>query len=208
MDTAADSRIEVFKTQIQNKIDTTLAEFADGNISREQFHAIYAHYSSQLTMIEEAVTATRNGETPALKGKANETIAIRTAHMGKAVGLVIYHNKSGMFVETLGQFDVPPSRIAPTLNDFSFMMEGRRMIERRIEKIGMKQWLLFAAGKHTCVVTIFHNEPSPQQSREIERLHHDFEVANEAQISGGRVDPTKLAYPFLVFIQQKLSTKK
>lgn len=207
MDTAANSRIETLKTQIQTKIDSTLAEFADGKISREQFHAIYAHYSSQLSMIEEAFAAT-NGENPALAGKPNETIAIRTAHMGKAIGLVIYHNKSGMFVETLGQFDVPPSRIAPTLNDFSSMMDSRRLIERRIEKIGMKQWLLFAAGKHTCVVTIFHNEPSPQQSREIERLHHDFEVANEAQLSSGRVDPTKLAYPFLVFIQQKLNPKK
>lgn len=219
MDAAARTRMDALRSTIHSKISHVLTEFADGNLSREQFHAIYEHYSSQLNMVDEAVAMaenadngssvdgggfTTNGAGSLLHAKPGDTIAIRHAHMGKAVGLVIYHNKSGMFVETLGQFDVPPSRIAPTLNDFSTLMDTKRLIDRRIEKIGMKQWLLFAAGKFTTVVTLFHNEPSPLQNREIERLHHDFEIANEVQLMNGRVDPSKLAYPFLVFIQQKL----
>jgi len=201
MDSSTQTRAESMKRDIQTKIQTVLAEFADGTLSREQFHAIYAHYSNQLSFLESAIAETENG---AVAPKAGETIAIRTAHMGKAMGLVIYHHKSGMFVETLGTFDVPPSRIAPTLNDFSMLMDTNKLIDRRIEKIGMKQWLLFAPGKTTTVVTLFHNEPSPHQSREIERLHHDFEVANAAMLASGRIDPTKLAYPFMVFVQQKL----
>ncbi|MDX2161729.1 MAG: hypothetical protein SF162_10420 [bacterium] len=201
MDTAARSKTEALKEQIQRKIQTVLAEFADGTLSREQFHAIYAHYSDQLSMIEAALNTGNDAEGI---GKPNETIAIRASFMGKAIGLVIYHHKSGMFVETLGQFDVPPSRIAPTLNDFSLMTDAGKLIDRRIEKIGMKQWLLFAPGKYTTIVTLFQNEPSPHQSRELERLHHDFEVANGALLTAGRVDSSKLAYPFVVFVQQKL----
>ncbi len=124
--------------------------------------------------------------------------------MGKATGLMIYHNKSGMFVDTLGNFDIPSGRIASILNDFSQMMEEERLIDRRVEHVGEREWLLFAAGTYTTIVTLFHNEPSPEQSREIERLHHDFEVANQRQLGLPRVDSSKLAYPFLVFIQQKL----
>ncbi len=211
MDATARTKMEVLKAQIQAKISKILAEFAEGKLSREQFHAIYEHYSAQLTMVDDAITMAEtasskghDNDVTLVNGKPGETIAIRHAHMGKAIGLVIYHNKSGMFVETLGAFDVPPSRIAATLNDFSLMMETKRLIDRRIEKIGMKQWLMFAAGKYTTIVTLFHNEPSPQQSREMERLHYDFEVANEVHLQGARVDPSKLAYPFLVFIQQKL----
>ncbi|MFN8530269.1 MAG: hypothetical protein U0670_16845 [Anaerolineae bacterium] len=202
MDATARSKTEALKTQIQTKIQTVLAEFADGTLSREQFHAIYAHYSDQLSFLEAALSA--GDEANSLGGKPNETIAIRASHMGKAIGLVIYHHKSGMFVETLGQFDVPPSRIAPTLNDFSLLMDSKKLIDRRVEKIGIKQWLLFAPGRHTTIVTLFQNEPSPHQSRELERLHHDFETANDALLAARRVDPTKLAMPFLVFVQQQL----
>jgi hypothetical protein len=61
---------------------------------------------------------------------------------------------------------------------------------------------LFAAGTYTTVVALFHNDPSAAQSHEIARLHHDFEVANERQLTSRRVNASKLAYPFLVFIEE------
>jgi hypothetical protein len=194
-------KIEAFRVQTQMKVVTLLEEFAAGKINREQFHAVYAHHSSQLQIADQALQEDTAG---GFEPTAGQTIAIRQAHMGKAIGLMIYHNKSGMFVDTLGAFDIPSARIAAILNDFSQMMEEERLIDRRIEHFGERQWLLFGAGRHTTVVTLFHNEPSPAQSREIERLHHDFEVANQRQLSSFRVDASKLAYPFLVFVQQKL----
>ena len=124
--------------------------------------------------------------------------------MGKAVGMTIYNNRSGTLLETLGDFEVPPDKLAPILNDFSLMMESGKLVEREVRKIGAKQWLLFAAGRFTTVVTLFHNEPSEQQSREIERLHHDFELANRWFLRSGETDKTKLAYPFMTFVQKKI----
>lgn len=199
------AKIAIFKAQTQNKIATLLTEFSEGKISREQFHAVYAHYSSQLELAE---VAEHMGAAEALDEAGGKTIGIRQAHMGKAIGLIIYHNRSGRFVETMGTFDVAPARLAVTLNDFTQLMDAGKMIDRRTEKIAEKRWLLFAAGQYTTVITLFHHEPSSDQSREIERLHHDFETANGHMLEQRVVDGRKLAYPFLVFVQKKLGNKE
>jgi hypothetical protein len=188
--------IQAMKALLEEKIQKLLAEFAEGKINREQFHVIYARYDSQLGAIQQGF---------AIAGNPGETIGIRHAHMGKAVGLAIYHHKSGTFVDTLGQFEVSPQQIAPILNDFTQMMAENRYMERRVVQAGENAWLIFAPGKYTTVITLFYKEPSAQQGREIERLHHDFEVANDAALSMLHIDKSKLAYPFLVFVQQKLT---
>ncbi|HLU10207.1 MAG TPA: hypothetical protein VK003_11110 [Oceanobacillus sp.] len=200
----AHARMEQFRNQIQEKIMKSLTEFSEGKLSREQFHAIYEHYDVQLKMAEQALQAGKAENIGAAQG---QTFAVRQAHMGKAIGLLIYHNKSGLLLDTLGHFDIPTERISPILNDFSMMMEARVMVDRRVEKMAEKQWLLLAAGRYTTIVTLFQNEPSQEQVREIERLHHDFEVANEVHLSAPSVDSSRLAYPFLVFIQQRFSPR-
>jgi hypothetical protein len=198
------SKIQAMKAQIQEKIQKLLAEFADGAISREQFHAVYERYTSQLSMAEMAMRSSSPDMVMGMVQDGTSTLVVKEKHMGKAVGMTIYNNRSGTLLETLGDFDVPPEKLSPILNDFSLMMDSGKLVEREVRKIGAKQWLLFAAGNFTTVVTLFHNEPSEQQSREIERLHHDFEQANGSFFNKGQVDASKLAYPFLVFVQQKM----
>jgi hypothetical protein len=197
-------KVKAFKATIQQKIQKLISEFADGAISREQFHAIYERYTSQLALAD---MASVSGAPDAVIGLVQEgppTIAVKEAHMGKAIGMTIYNNRNGTLLETLGDFDVPPDKLAPILNDFTMLMESGKRVEREVRKIGAKQWLMFAAGKYTTVVTLFHNEPSELQSREIERLHHDFEEANRTFFQNAQVDANKLAYPFLVFVQKKM----
>lgn len=189
-----------FIAQIKTKIDSLLSEFATGKLNREQFHAVYDHYSSQLRMAESALNA---GETMA-QVDSPATVAIMESRMGKALGVVIYNNRNGTTVETLGDFDVPPSRVSAILNDFTMLIETGKAIEHRIEKVDTTHWLLFVGGQHTTIVTLFRNEPSLQQAREMERLHRDFESANQHYFKSAQFDATKLAYPFLVFIQRKL----
>src|SRR5258706_11392471 len=198
------NKIQAMKAQIQEKIQKLLTEFADGTISREQFHAVYERYTSQLAMAEMAMRSSSPDMVMGMVQDGTTTLVVKEKHMGKAIGMTIYNNRSGTLLETLGDFDVPPDKLSPILNDFSLMMDSGKLVEREVRKIGAKQWLLFAAGKFTTVVTLFHNEPSEQQSREIERLHHDSERANASFFNKGQVDASKLAYPFLVFVQQKM----
>jgi hypothetical protein len=83
-------------------------------------------------------------------------------------------------------------------------MEEGKLIDRRTEKLENRRWLLYSVGTHTTVVVLFQNEPSPIQSREIERLLHDFEQANASFLTKEHVESHKLAYPFMAFIKQKM----
>lgn len=197
------AKAEAFKTEVQKKIQGLVAEFAEGKISREQFQVLYERYNSQVAITEYALMS-GNPDAVAIAQGGPPTIAVKESLMAKAIGLGIYHNKSGTMVDTLGNFDLPVTRIAPTLNDFTHMMQVNKLIDRRVQKIGPKQWVMFAAGKFTTIVTLFQNEPSQVQSRELERMHHDFEEANGAFLQKEHVDKNKLAYPFLSFVQQKL----
>lgn len=194
-------KIEEFRNRIHDKMQSMLTEFSEGKISREQFNAVYQHYNNQLAIADEAL---ESGDTDALDQVGGVTLSIRQSHMGLALGLVIYHNKSGTLVDTLGDFDVPPKQISRVLNDFSMLMERDQFIEPRVEKVDDQNWLLYAPGQQTTVVTLFRNEPSQYQINEIKRLHHDFEIANATLLSAAQVDSRQLAYPFLVFVQQKL----
>jgi hypothetical protein len=197
------AKAEAFKTEVQQKIQGLIAEFAEGKISREQFNVLYERYNGQLQIAEHALLS-GNPDAVKIAQAGPSTVMVKDALMGKAIGLAIYHNKSGTMVDTLGNFDVPVTLISSVLNDFSMMMQDNKLIDRRVQKVSSKQWLLFAAGKFTTIVTLFQNEPSQQQSREMERLQHDFEEANRAFLQKEQVDKDKLAYPFLSFVQQKL----
>ncbi|GIL09231.1 MAG: hypothetical protein BroJett033_7420 [Chloroflexota bacterium] len=202
--TAAD-RARDFKDQVEGKIQALLKEFADGKLNREQFNALYERYSGQLAVAQQAAASDSPAAFAEAHGGGQTTIAIKQEHMGKALGLVIYQNRTGVSVETLGDFDVSAFVISPVLNDFTRMMEAQRLIEHRTIQLDDRRWLLFAGGRYTTVVTLFRNEPSPAQVREIMRLHNDFEIANAPLLErGGQPDGRKLAYPFIVFVQQKL----
>jgi hypothetical protein len=193
-----------FKAQVEQKIQALLEEFADGKLSREQFQAIYERYNSQLLLAEQALRSANPDVVIGMAQGGPPTIATKEAYMGKAMGMMIYNNQNGMLIETLGDISVPAEKIAPTLNDFSQMMAGNRPVERQAKKIGTREWLLFVGGHYTTVVCLFHNEPSPEQCREIERLHHDFELANRWFLRSGQTDKSRLAYPFLTFVNKKL----
>jgi hypothetical protein len=198
----ARSRAESFKTSVEIKLKGLVGEFAEGKISREQFHVIYERYSSQLSIASHALVS-GNPDAVQIAQGGPSTVAVRDAYMGKAVGLMIYHNQSGTVVDMLGDFHIPVQRIARVLNDFSLMMDTNEYLDYSVERYADREWLLFTPGRFTTVITLFHNEPSQVQIREIKRLHHDFEEANRPLLERQQFDRRKLVYPFLVFIKRR-----
>ena len=193
--------VETFREQIETKLTRTVNEFAQGKLSRELFQMIYERYSGQLSMIDKAL-ATGNLDSVLLSGSGEATIAMRDAYEGKARGVMVYHNRTGTVLDTLGTVDVPLSVLAPILNRFSMLMEEDQMIKPQAKHVSDCQWVLFIAGEHTTIVTEFKNQPSPAQTRTMQRLHHDFEKANAGSFGRDLIDASKLALPFHVFIER------
>ena len=206
MSSKARENAEAFKNLMEEKIRALIAEFAEGEISREQFHTLYERYSSRLSIANEALI-TGTPEAVEIAQVGPPTIAVRGALMGRTTGLLIYHHLNRTFIEALGEFNVSRTKLEPTLNEFSMMMEINKMVERRLTQQDGHNWLLYNPGRYTTVVVAFRNEPSPVQMREIARLHHDFEVANATPLQSKNVDSSKLAQPFIVFIKEKFGSK-
>jgi hypothetical protein len=197
-----DKSIKAFHQEVQGKIKNLLTEFGEGKISSEQFNILYARYSNQLDM---ALSVLEGEAQQAEKGSDISTYAIREATTGKALGLAIYHHRSGTIIETLGNFDLPSDVISPTLNEFSDKLDKREFIDPATKKLASGLWVVFMARSYTTAMVIFRNEPAPRQIKELERLLHDFEEANRHNLDKMDVDKSKLAKPFLNFVRQKLS---
>jgi hypothetical protein len=204
MSSGDSNRAEAFMTEVESKIRKLLKEFSEGKLNSEQFHIVYERYSAQRLIAQQAMLT---GDANVLRGAQDDqsTIAIKEQHMGKALGLVIYHNGTGAKIETLGNFDVSAFTVSPVLAEMRQMFLDDKTIRPRAEKLSDNRWLLFAAEPYTTVATLFRNEPSPMQIREIQRLHHDFELANTVLLRQP-VAPAadKLAFPFHVFVQRTL----
>lgn len=198
------SKAVTFKKEVEDKIQKIIGEFAEGQLSKEQFHAIYARYNQQLSIANQALMSGDSSGVDAAKTGPG-TVAMRNDLKGKAIGMVIYHHNSGTILETLGDFDVAVSLISSTLNDFTMMLNNGKLLDPKAQKLAEQQWLSFIPGKFTTIVILFRNEPSQSQTRELQRLHHDFEGANQNVISKDIVDKDKLAYPFVVIIRQRFT---
>ncbi|MGJ3239648.1 MAG: hypothetical protein ACFE0Q_13140 [Anaerolineae bacterium] len=190
-----------FQDEIQRKLRNLLTEFGEGKISSEQFNILYERYNNQLEMALQLL----DHDTARAGGNEASTIAIRKATAGKAVGLALYHHRSGTIIETLGNFDLSAEAIAPTLNEFSKKLEERAFIEPVTRKLNSGIWVIFMARHFTTAIVLFKNEPAPAQIRELERLLHDFEEANHNYLDQMSVEREKLAKPFIGFVRKKLN---
>jgi len=194
----ADAKIQNFKDEVQRKISDVLEEFAQGQLNRKQFHAIYERYNAQLELADQALNT---ADIPTNDGT---TIAIRQDLMGKAQGLILFASESGNVIETLGNFGLSMTELLPVMDEFLREWEAGRVTDRAVRPAANKQWLLFVAGKYSVVATLFTNEPSGYQVQVIRRMHREFEAANEARLSQSNIDAAELVYPFYAFVERNL----
>lgn len=192
-------KLQSFKANIQTKIDKILAEFAEGKLNREQFHALYERYNSQMELAEKA-------EDTATIGNDGGTIMIRQKFMGKAQGMIIFANDSGNVIETLGTFGLAMTEVVTVLDDFTQEWKAKRTVDRAVRAVSGGQWLLFVGGAYTTSVTLFKNEPSGYQTKVIQRMHGEFEAANKQLFKTGKAQAASLVFPFQSFVVRNLET--
>ncbi len=191
----------VMADELQAKIRQLVDDFAHGVINRTQFHELYDRYHRQLTRIMElsagpAGAALVNGD------DRENTIDIKKRLTARVIGVSIYSNRTGLPIETLGDFAIDPALLVPMLSSY-------RAATREIFSAGMRstamennQWLCFVPGNFTTLLALFSVEPSQMQMNSVEAMHRDFETANKAALEKDQIDPSTLAYPFLTFVRK------
>jgi hypothetical protein len=196
-----------FITQVHQKMSKLVQEFANGEINRTQFHRLYDRYQRQIITVGQLIAESDPAMWRDAINESEDTLHLKKRLTAKAVGMSVYDNKNGLPIETLGEFAVAPELIVPMLSSY-------RSAAAEIFRAGMRstemengQWLCFVPGTYTTLIALFSLEPSENQLTMVERMHQDFEKANRAALESGRVDPTKLAYPFYSFVQQRAKPK-
>ena len=195
-----------FIALVHQKMSRLVQEFADGIINRTQFHKLYDRYQRQIMTVGQLIAETDPTAWHNAITETEDTLHLRKRLTAKAVGMSVYDNKSGMPIETLGEFAIEPELIVPMLSSY-------RSAAAEIFRAGMRstemengQWLCFVPGSFTTLIALFSLEPSTNQIEMVERMHKDFEQANKTALEAGHVDPEKLAYPFYSFVQRRVKS--
>lgn len=197
------SPTEQLITQLQQKMRALAADFARGEINRDQFHTLYERYQAQMnlaTMVEEASAMPSNA------GMQEGTIAIKNRLMGKAVKMAIYHHHARRIVENIGNFDVPLSVLEPIMDGILALQSAGEALAPQTHEYG-SMWLLVAPGRYSSALMVFSNEPVVRQVSSVQAMHADFEVANEA-ILRANTPNGELALPFFSIIVKTLTTRR
>ncbi len=194
---------QAFVAEIHRKMNQVVQEFAGGQINRTQFHHLYDRYQRQIMRVTQLMAEADPGNWQDAIKETEDTILIKKRLTAKAIGMSVYYNKSGMPLETLGEFAIEAELIIPMLSSYRSAAAEIFQAGMRSTEMENGQWLCFVPGGFTTLIVLFSVEPSDNQMAMIERMHQDFEKANQAALEAGHVDPSKLAYPFYSFVQRR-----
>ena len=191
---------EQFLEKIQDKIGRLADDFATGNINRQQFQELYAHYQREMRAVETLIATDQGQSEWGDAFQEGESVLIRQQHAAKAKGYAIYENSSGMPISTLGKFEVDPALFVPMLS--SFRSATAEIFGGGIQATAIEggRWLCFVPGQFTTMMSIFTAEPAKKQLDFLEQLHDLFEKANRALLADSPVDASALVFPHEHFL--------
>lgn len=192
-----------FINQVYQKMSRVAQEFAFGEINRSQFHRLYERYQQQAMAVAQMLAEANNptGWRDALATSDIEsTYHLKKSLTARALGVSIYDNRSGMPIETIGEFSIDAELIVPMLS--SYREAAAEIFQAGVRSTEMENgsWLCFMAGAYTTLIVLFSVEPSRNQFGMLDQLHRDFEIANAEFLDNGYVTADQLAYPFYSFI--------
>lgn len=189
-----------FLDKLQEKIGRLADDFANGNINRQQFQQLYAHYQREMRAVETLIETDQGQGEWGDAFNEGESVLIRQQHAAKAKGYAIYENNSGMPLSTLGKFEVDPALFVPMLS--SFRSATAEIFGGGIQATAIEggRWLCFVPGQSTTLMALFTAEPANRQLDFLEQLHRLFEKANRALLARSPVDASVLVFPHEHFL--------
>ncbi len=202
----------MFISQTRTKMEQLVEDFADGKLNREQFQMLYDRYQTQINGVKLILME----NDPSMWSTAldtQETLALRKKLLAKAVGLVVYLNKTGTLLDTLGKFEVDGTNVAKLMQKFKEYVDkhgeptSSHPTEIRYRQMVVElppyDWMFIAKGLLTTTITRFSREPTQDQRETMIRLLRDFEMANTSHLKKPNVTVEDLAMPFQVFVKRQ-----
>ncbi len=160
---------------IRRKMESLAADYNAGKINREQFDAIFSHYSDQKAVLERMIEM--NPTTDAWK---------RVAASGVTSYLHQYHAAQPMLITTLrlgakepiflhGKVPGESARdMSSILTSITSGQATEGLVKRQL-RIG---WLTVYVGEKAATLVVYSAEPTKDQTERVSEAHKLFERAN------------------------------
>ena len=193
--TGADRDPQGALERLRRQLSRVAQEFADGNLNRAQFNAIYNRYSEQRRIIEGILSRDPGSQ-------AWQQVA-RPGHTGF---LRQYYEAHLLFygVYPLGATDpifdhgacLEPEHCLSVLRSLPALLQQHGALKPARRKIGEDgHWLVVVPGAHSVSLALYSLEPAERQFEQIADLHDDFERANIHVLQRGDFTPDRLVFP-------------
>jgi hypothetical protein len=195
-----------FIAETRSKMEQLVEDFADGKLNREQFHVLYERYQSQMNGVKLILMEADAGQwTEILDGE--KTHAIRKRLLARAVGMVIYHNRTNRMLETLGEISADRLRVKELLQKLIEQSQQKGFASNQnyptlVAELRPKCWLYIVRGEATTIITEFNGEPTLDQQETLLELLRDFERANVQMLKEAGATAEQLVMPFYLFVQR------
>lgn len=192
---------KAFIAENRRKMEQLLEEFAEGKLNRDQFHTLYERYQVQINSIKALLVEEDPSKwVEAIDGVA--TIDIRSRLLGKAIGILIYTNRTGTLLDKLGTVQIDPLMVSELLEKIARQPRNDAISPELVAQRPNADWLYVVKGDLTTIIMLFSREPTIDQKLTVLRLHKDFERANVFMLQRPRITPDELAMPFRVIVQR------
>lgn len=193
--TGADSDPQGALERLRRQLSRVAQEFADGNINRAQFNAIYNRYSEQRRIIEGILSRDPGSQAWQQVARPGHTGFLRQYYEAHLLFYGVYPLGTTDPILDHGTF-MEPEHCLPVLRGLPALIEQRGMLKPARRKIGEDgHWLVVVPGEHTVSLALFSLEPAERQFEQIADLHYDFERANIHGLQRGDLTPDRLVFP-------------
>jgi hypothetical protein len=199
-------RAEEALINLRQKMAKLAADFADGQLNRAQFDAIYARYSEQRDITERLLA--RDPESQAWQSvvQPGHTQFLKEHFAARVLSYAIYALGEFAQIGLTGALQVGRAHVEAVARRLEVVVatQGTRPgPAHRMAKDG--HCVLFVPGEHSIAVVIFSREPSIMQINRIVDIHVDFERANHHALRSRDFASERLVFPHRALFEEKRS---
>jgi len=185
---------------LEDKLDQTVQDLADGLINRAQFENLYRHYQNQRRVVRGFMQ--QAGDVARLTSVGvGESMVIRERYAAKVLAYAVYDNLTSLPLHTVGQFPLESELVVGFFSGFrsaiaEIMGTGARKAVTDDGKV-----LIYVPGQKATLIVLYSSEPADIESLSLRQAHEHFEKINVAVLANSPVLENQLIFNYDMFLK-------
>ncbi|MBN1965518.1 MAG: hypothetical protein JW910_12785 [Anaerolineae bacterium] len=188
---------------LRQKMARVAAEFAQGQLNRAQFDAIYGRYSEQRDITERLLARDPQSQAWQSVVQAGHTTFLKQHYEARVLAYAIYDQGTGDLVAAAGPLKLSSAQVGAVLARLQAIRQQRSDLGPALKKINDGRCVLFMPGELALTVAIFSLEPSAMQISRVKDIHVDFERANRYALEHRDYALERMVFPHRALLEEK-----